>query len=267
MSFDKSNGVKSLLTNEGGLRLKGCLTKSFCGKPLISIITVVYNGEKYLEKTIKSVINQMYENIEYIIIDGGSTDGTLDIIKKYENKIDYWVSEQDSGIYDAMNKGIELAKGEWINFMNAGDRFFDINVLSEVSINLNADLVYGNHAIYLGDSNSCNIVDVKCYKDTRNIPFCHQSLFAKTELLKKFHFDLKYKIASDYDQYMKIKHFNATIKHIPLTISLYLDGGLSAISRKKLIYEYYEITKKYNCINAWLVKTIRVMKYMIMAKK
>ena len=89
--------------------------------PLVSIITVVYNGEKYLEQTIQSVINQTYKNIEYIIIDGGSTDGTLDIIKKYENNISYWISEPDNGLYDAMNKGIGIAKGELIGMINSDD--------------------------------------------------------------------------------------------------------------------------------------------------
>jgi len=89
--------------------------------PLITIITVVYNGEKYLEETIKSVINQTYPNVEYIIIDGGSTDGTLDIIKKYEDYIDYWVSEKDKGIYDAMNKGILVSNGKYLLFLNADD--------------------------------------------------------------------------------------------------------------------------------------------------
>ncbi len=82
--------------------------------PLITVITVVYNGEKYLEETIQSVINQTYPNVEYIIIDGGSTDETIDIIKKYEDKIDLWISEKDEGIYDAMNKGIYLATGQWV---------------------------------------------------------------------------------------------------------------------------------------------------------
>ena len=91
--------------------------------PLITIITVAYNAVKDIENTILSVLNQTYPNIEYIIIDGGSTDGTLDIIKKYEDKISYWVSEPDKGIYDAMNKGTLKATGVWLNFMNAGDTF------------------------------------------------------------------------------------------------------------------------------------------------
>ena len=120
---------------EGGLRTKGYYKKSYDDKPLVSIVTVVFNGEKYLEQTIQSVINQTYDNVEYIIIDGGSTDGTVDIIKNYEDRIDYWISEKDKGIYDAMNKGINLASGEWINFMNAGDIFYDEKVLNTIYIN------------------------------------------------------------------------------------------------------------------------------------
>lgn len=95
--------------------------------PLISVVTVAYNAVTTIEKTILSVINQTYPNVEYIIIDGGSTDGTVEIIKKYANKLAYWVSEPDNGIYDAMNKGAKVATGEWINFMNCGDSFFTLN--------------------------------------------------------------------------------------------------------------------------------------------
>lgn len=235
-------------------------------KPLVSIITVVYNGEKYLEQTIQSVINQTYDNLEYIIIDGGSTDGTLDIIKKFDDKIAYWISERDEGIYDAMNKGIKKASGQWINFMNAGDKFFSADVLENVVNHLTANLVYGNHAVYSDDPSIYTISYVKNYSDTRNIPFCHQSLFASTDLLNQTPFDLKYKIAGDYDQYIRCKSKGATIKHIPITVALYLDGGISSISRGKLIKEYYEITKKYFPFNATVIYWIRWLKLKILGR-
>jgi len=118
---------------EGGLRTKGYFKKYIKDNPLISVITVVFNGENDLEQTIKSVINQTYNNIEYIVIDGGSTDDTLSIIKKYEDKINYWVSEDDNGIYDAMNKGVGLAQGEWLCFINSGDIYISQNTLFDLA--------------------------------------------------------------------------------------------------------------------------------------
>ena len=116
--------------------------------PLITVVTVVYNGVEFLEKTILNVLGQDYPNIDYIIIDGGSTDGTLDIIRKYEDKISKWISEPDQGIYDAMNKGIKLATGEWINFMNAGDYFYEKETLYKVFGGSErydgVDILYGN---------------------------------------------------------------------------------------------------------------------------
>lgn len=100
--------------------------------PLITIITVCFNAVNVIERTILSIINQTYPNVEFIIVDGGSKDSTIDVIRKYDNKISKWISEPDKGIYDAMNKGIKLATGEWINFMNAGDCFSDENVLSKI---------------------------------------------------------------------------------------------------------------------------------------
>lgn len=121
----------------GGLRTQGYVKESLDEKPQITVITVVFNGEDFLEQTILSVINQNYDNVEYIIIDGGSTDNTLNIIRKYEHAIDYWISEKDEGIYDAMNKGIKLSSADWINFMNAGDSFNTVKVLDSLSKEIN----------------------------------------------------------------------------------------------------------------------------------
>lgn len=110
---------------EGGLRTKGLFKKkSEKRRPLVSIVTPVYNGEKYLEETIQSVLGQTYGNIEYIIVDGGSSDRTLSIIRKYENKIAYWVSEPDKGVYDAINKGFRMATGEILAWLNADDKYY-----------------------------------------------------------------------------------------------------------------------------------------------
>ena len=117
---------------------------------LISVVTVSYNAVATIEQTILSVVNQTYPHIEYIIIDGGSTDGTVDVIKKYADRIAYWVSEPDKGIYDAMNKGIKVATGEWINFMNCGDSFYSVSVLSDVFKDKSCkenDVIYGNTCI------------------------------------------------------------------------------------------------------------------------
>src|SRR5690606_2169009 len=165
---------------EGGLRLQGLYKTSSEDKPLITVVTVVYNGAEFLEETIKSVIEQTYDNVEYIIVDGGSIDGTLEIIKKYDHAIDYWVSEHDKGIYDAMNKGIDLGSGDWINFMNAGDLFFECETLTKVFSNgsdySDADVIYGDHEARY--PNKTKIVKAGKVSDLwKGSQFCHQSAF------------------------------------------------------------------------------------------
>jgi len=131
--------------SEGGLRTKGFRKNTTEARPLITVITVVFNGAATIEHTIRSVTEQTYSNIEYIIIDGGSTDATLDILRKYEADIDYWVSEKDAGIYDAMNKGIALAKGEYIGMLNSDDYFANPSSLGKIVECLqasNADAVF-----------------------------------------------------------------------------------------------------------------------------
>ena len=115
-------------------------------KMKISVVTVCYNSVDTIEETMLSVLNQTYSDVEYIIIDGGSTDGTVDIIKKYADRIAYWVSEPDNSIYDAMNKGIAVATGDYINFMNSGDSFASKDSISNVLTNIkeDIDIVFGD---------------------------------------------------------------------------------------------------------------------------
>jgi len=197
---------------EGGLRTKGYFKKSFEDKPLISIITVVFNGEKYLEETIQSVINQTYDNVEYIIIDGGSTDGTLDIIKKYEDQIDYWVSEKDKGIYDAMNKGIDLASGDGLLFLNSGDYFVGEVLSKNVIPPCFLKVKYKNFFNKLVD------VKIKSYK--KGLPNCHQGIVFEN---KKIKYDTSYKVASDYDFYLR--HGYTSLKLLEFSGYVYYDNS------------------------------------------
>ena len=248
---------------EGGLRTKGYFKKSYENKPLISIITVVYNGEKYLEETIQSAINQTYDNVEYIIIDGGSTDGTLEIIKKYEDKIDYWVSEKDSGIYDAMNKGIDLTSGEWINFMNAGDSFFDTGIMQNIFQNTsyeNIHVIYGNTKfVYDENTSKISIPKSKCHKYHHQ--FVHQSAFIYTKIQKKYKFDTSFKIAGDSDFFTKIFNLGYKFLHINNTISIFAHGGISSSFSWQSIKEDIYIGTKYNKYFKYLYLYQIIMKY------
>lgn len=210
-------------------------------KPPITIITVSFNAKSIIENTILSVINQTYKNIEYIIIDGDSTDGTLDVIKKYEKYVSYWISEPDKGIYDAMNKGIKAATGEWINFMNCGDSFAHNNVIEQIfnkHIDSNINVIYGDtllsykHKLLLRKT-------IPTYDNFPNI--CHQSAFARNICLKQYPFNLKYKIAADIDFFYKIFSSDSFI-YIPILISKYdITDGLSANNPFLLRKEYAEI--------------------------
>jgi len=188
---------------EGGLRTKGFLKKSYEYKPLISIITIVFNNEKHLENTILSIISQTYDNVEYIIIDGGSTDGTLDIIKKHEAQIDYWVSEKDKGIYDAMNKGASFSSGDWLNFMNAGDSFYSASVVENIKSSfLTEKVIFGRTKII--DSNnkfwdypdkSIAISDLPKWLE-KKFPN-HQSMFFPKKYFQRNKYDLSYPVSAD----------------------------------------------------------------------
>lgn len=160
--------------------------------PLISIVTVVYNDVANIEETILSVINQNYENIEYIVIDGKSNDGTVDIIRKFESSIEYWISEPDKGIYCAMNKGADIAKGDFITFMNSGDRYLTTDVFDNITQACFIPTIYKTH---LGKDKLVKLRNIK-----HSIPYCHQGMVFKNMNIK---YDLQYKYAADYDYFLR----------------------------------------------------------------
>ena len=197
-------------------------------QPTFTIVTVVYNGEDEIEETIKSIIEQTYKDIEYIIVDGASTDNTIKIVKTYEDNITYWSSEKDSGIYDAMNKGIDLANGKWVNFMNAGDTFADNDTLSKIVKNIeeNSDIIYGDR--YYLKNNKKTLQKAK-HIDTifEKMPFGHQSVFIKNEVLKKFKFNDTYKFAADYNLLMQLYLEKYNFQYIEIPICNFISGGQS----------------------------------------
>ena len=244
---------------EGGLRTQGYFkvggiipspltpNPSPENKPLITVVTVVFNGEKFLEETILSVINQTYDNVEYIIIDGGSTDGTLDIIKKYEHAIDYWVSEKDKGIYDAMNKGISCATGNFIGLLNADDLIYEQSLL------LYANEICLNRYDYLYSSVDLTRLSGEIYGIfkpiksplffgvLRQMPFAHQSFYARLSVYKKIGlYNLKYKLSADFDFLYSVLSLNLNKKDIGVSVGIFRDGGVSqdlikSISNSKLV--------------------------------
>jgi len=228
---------------EGGLRTKGLCKKSYKGKPLISIVTVVYNGDKHLEQTIQSVLKQTYNNIEYIIIDGGSTDNSLNIIKKYSGQIDYWISEPDSGIYNAMNKGISLCTGEYIAFLNADD-WYNLDTLELVSkaAEGNNDFICGDVKILSIDDTAADTimkVDIDNYKV--RMPLGHPALFVKRFHLLKYGFDESYRIIADYDFVLKLIEDYISHAYIQQPLTNFRLGGISSSEdlRKERLKLYY----------------------------
>ena len=224
--------------------------------PKVSIITVVYNGIEFLEETIKSVISQTYPNIEYIIVDGGSTDGTLDIIKKYEAHISKWISEPDKGIYDAMNKGIDLATGDWQNFLNAGDSFVDNNVLEKIfTTNLeNITLVYGDIIAIRENGQKLNVNAIELKDDNsikKGMKVCHQAIFYNKNIMIKY--DDKLRLKSEWKHLIEItRKENFSPKKFNFPIVYYSVGGLGAQQLKLNQKEYRDVFLKMYGISAYI---------------
>jgi len=204
---------------------------------LVTVITVCYNSEKTIRSTIESVLKQDYRPLQYVIIDGKSVDSTMEIINSYKNKFVLEgialniCSEEDEGIYDAMNKGVRLSQGKWVNFMNSDDNFHFDGAVSYMMKNDTSDIdvLYGNE--YIRDKEG-KLIFNKRENDlsviTKYLPFCHQSVFVKKEKLIKYPFDLEYKYIADLDFFLKLYFLdNAKFKYCDVAVSDYFSGGQS----------------------------------------
>lgn len=192
-------------------------------QPHITIITVVYNGEQFLEETIKSVLDQSNENLSYIVIDGGSTDRSIEIIKRYQDKISYWISEKDQGIYDAMNKGWTVAADDsYVLFLGAGDRILSLPKKSEVI--REAEVIYGR--VYLGEHKYfvSKIGFVLKLFNTLH----HQALLVKKNIHPEKPFNIRYKVYGDFDFNQRLMKQGAKFAYADDLIGYASHGGISS---------------------------------------
>lgn len=218
--------------------------------PKLSVITIVYNNAKDIERTMLSVLNQSYKNIEYILIDGASTDGTLNIIKKYENRLAKLISEKDKGIYDAMNKGLAQAKGDYVLFMNSGDEIYDLDTVEKVFATApNADIYYGETEMYDGNWNSLGqrrhqAPETFTWRSFKyGMSISHQAIYIKRSLTESY--DLKYKYSADIDWIIKIAKKASNIVNTHLYVAKYLVGGMSKQKHRESLKERFKIFSHY----------------------
>lgn len=226
--------------------------------PVFSVVTVTYNAVTTLEETIISVIYQRDVTIEYIIIDGGSTDGTLDLIYKYQDKIAFVVSEPDNGIYDAMNKALDIANGDFVIFLGADDHFISHSTLSDIKKYLIDDnsVYYGN--VFRNTRNDIYKGKFDCFKISL-VNICHQSIFYPRNIYKKYRYDLQYKIYADYYYNLTLYPLYAFV-YIPCTIAYYNCEGQSAtVSDDRFSSIIDKYVKKQLGVLPWIIRKLYKM--------
>ena len=218
--------------------------------PKLTVITIVYNNVRDIERTITSVLKQTYKNIEYIIIDGKSTDGTLSIIAQYKERISRIISEPDKGIYDAMNKGLALATGDYILFMNSGDEIYDEQTVEDVFDSApGADIYYGETEMFNDNWKSLGrrrheapeIFNWKSFQFGMNIS--HQAIYIRKSITEPY--DLKYRYSSDIDWIIKSAKKASNIVNVHRYVAKYLVGGMSKKKHRESLKERFEIFTKY----------------------
>jgi len=254
---------------EGGLRTQGYFKHDLLKKPLVTIVTAVYNGEKHLEETIQSVINQTYENVEYIIIDGGSTDGTLDIIKRYDGVINYWISECDRGISDAFNKAVTVSMGSYINFQGDGDGFYDKHAIENImrDIDSSRDMLVSAKIIRIDENGNELFISKQPDSFSKRsllfkMPLPHQGLFTNQRLFKKYGlFDINNKYCMDYEHLLRAYNDFPKVILKNIIVSKWRYDGLGHNKEMDIFREYDAIKRHHKVsydfvlllINYWTV--------------
>ncbi|TCD02800.1 glycosyltransferase family 2 protein [Pedobacter psychroterrae] len=219
-------------------------------QPKLSVITIVYNNVKDIERTMLSVLNQTYPNIEYMVIDGASKDGTLEKVKQYEPRLSLLVSEPDKGIYDAMNKGLALATGDYILFMNSGDELYAPDTVADVfDTAAAADIYYGETEMYdenwksLGQRRHCAPETFNWESFKYGMSISHQAIYIKRALVSPF--DLNYKYSADIDWIIKATKNASSIVNTHMYVAKYLVGGISKKKHFASLKERFRIFTKY----------------------
>lgn len=214
---------------------------------IISIITINYNNLEGLKQTIASVKSQTYANIEYIVVDGNSNDGSVEFLKENNEIFDKLIIEKDKGIYDAMNKGLKVATGEWINFMNSGDLFFSSYVLDSIKptlLNQKYGVVYGDAKITYDNYNT-KIKKVKKKNFKKGMPFCTQSALISTKFIRENRFNPSYKVSGDLDFFLQLETKKTPMLYVEKIISIFDYNGVSSRFNFKYELEKLSILKKY----------------------
>ena len=218
--------------------------------PLISVVTVVRNGEQFLAQTIASVIGQTYKNVELIIIDGNSTDNTLEVLKEYDQHIAHWVSEPDNGIYDAMNKGVKASKGEYLYFLNCADRFPHPDTLENVVTCLassSPDILCGNVWEVHGEETYVYSSQISSEYELYHKTVCHQAIFTARHVFTVVgDFNVNYRICSDREWLLRaLKIYGCRLHYIDLPICIFDISGVSSRQRRLLKWENLKINARY----------------------
>ena len=206
---------------------------------IVTIITVCRNHAQELERTIRSMESQTWQEKEYLVIDGASTDDSLDVIKAHEASITRWVSEPDQGIYDAMNKGVKMAQGEWVIFMNAGDTFAGDDTLQRVFGNpLDADVIYGD--VIKGEL----VKKAEAPRNAHRMFYCHQSAFVRTSCLREFPFDIRHRMSADFKQVKQLFLSGKRFRQLDFPVANFDTQGVSNRNRSAGLYDNIQVIRE-----------------------